>query len=488
MGLLTTEVYLSVGSYNINYYSALGYDISRPTRIRYDNNGWKRGLIKNRAEKGTKFKVNVSDLPNGSCVNVDIQCDDCNTIFTTQWREYLKHKTLSNEIFCVKCRAKRRKMNNKEIVDKNNIHKSNKKNFEQHDSSTRDPELNRKFVIEVLYRDNFTCQMCKRTIKESKLVVHHLNGYNWSVKQRYDSSNGICLCEDCHKEFHKYYGYGYNVVVQYKHWLKMKNNNYNLAHHVSYNYKIAKRNKKTKILERPIYCIEDKNIITQNNQIKRENEKYTEIAKCCDNKKYSYLGKHYLWYDIFINMKEDEVSDYVRKCEQKSKGLNVICLNFGMIFDNSIKAYKCFKLGNGGEIIRCCKGLSNKGGTLVDGTELRWCFYDDYVLNYNNDISKLYKPKEDNFYISKKNYKEPVLCKNDKIIFDSYRLAGKYYGISKATVKSCCLNGKETRGSTKNKGLKFSLYDSTKGINNEYKHITLSNIDMFIKERNENYG
>ena len=60
---------------------------------------------------------------------------------------------------------------------------------------------------------NFTCDCCDR--RGGKLHSHHLDSYNWCKERRLDVENGVCLCESCHKEFHKFYGKGNNTKQQY---------------------------------------------------------------------------------------------------------------------------------------------------------------------------------------------------------------------------------------------------------------------------------
>lgn len=57
------------------------------------------------------------------------------------------------------------------------------------------------------------CQLCGEY--GQKLVVHHLNGYNWDKENRYNVDNGVTLCEKCHKAFHKIYRNGNNTKEQY---------------------------------------------------------------------------------------------------------------------------------------------------------------------------------------------------------------------------------------------------------------------------------
>ena len=83
---------------------------------------------------------------------------------------------------------------------------------EEREQTRKNPK-NRKFIKDVLERDDYTCQICGN--RGGELVVHHLNGYNWDKENRYNINNGKVLCEKCHMNFHKIYGYGNNTKEQY---------------------------------------------------------------------------------------------------------------------------------------------------------------------------------------------------------------------------------------------------------------------------------
>jgi hypothetical protein len=53
----------------------------------------------------------------------------------------------------------------------------------------------------VYIRDNFTCVFCE--ITGGRLVAHHVKEFSLYPKLRFDISNGITLCVECHKFIHK---------------------------------------------------------------------------------------------------------------------------------------------------------------------------------------------------------------------------------------------------------------------------------------------
>lgn len=69
------------------------------------------------------------------------------------------------------------------------------------------------FTKGVKMRDNFTCKICN---SKGYVVAHHLESFNSNKEKRYDINNGVTLCDKCHKEFHKKYGYGNNTKLQFE--------------------------------------------------------------------------------------------------------------------------------------------------------------------------------------------------------------------------------------------------------------------------------
>ncbi len=56
----------------------------------------------------------------------------------------------------------------------------------------------------VFERDSYTCQSCGES--GVHLNAHHKKSWKSYPAYRFDVSNGVTLCERCHKEYHKKYG------------------------------------------------------------------------------------------------------------------------------------------------------------------------------------------------------------------------------------------------------------------------------------------
>ena len=198
MGLITEKLEVSVNSKTIKYYEKLGYEI--PTHI-------VKGKI--RFIRGEKILINVKDLPFGSNIKIKVKCDNenCGKEYEMKYQDYNRYNH-NGKIYCHKCASKifKSDKNNKKIKRTNNKKEINRNCSEYIE-----------FVKKVLARDNYTCQCCGK--KQGDIEAHHLDGYNWCIERRTDETNGITLCETCHKNFHLHYGRGDNTKEQFEEWI-----------------------------------------------------------------------------------------------------------------------------------------------------------------------------------------------------------------------------------------------------------------------------
>lgn len=81
----------------------------------------------------------------------------------------------------------------------------------------RDMKAMKLWVKNIYERDNYECKKCGQ--HGGKLNAHHINGYNTDKENRLNIDNGITLCEQCHIDFHRKYGYGLNTKEQFNKWI-----------------------------------------------------------------------------------------------------------------------------------------------------------------------------------------------------------------------------------------------------------------------------
>lgn len=72
----------------------------------------------------------------------------------------------------------------------------------------------------VFVRDNWTCQKCM--VKGGIIHPHHIQNFAQYPELRFALDNGITLCKNCHRSFHKRYGIKNNNKKQMKGFLNEK--------------------------------------------------------------------------------------------------------------------------------------------------------------------------------------------------------------------------------------------------------------------------
>lgn len=86
----------------------------------------------------------------------------------------------------------------------------------------RDEKLLKPWKKNIFRRDDHKCIICDDD--KNGLRAHHLNGYNWDIKNRFNLDNGVTLCIKHHDEFHHIYLLGNNTLEQFQeYYLNIKN-------------------------------------------------------------------------------------------------------------------------------------------------------------------------------------------------------------------------------------------------------------------------
>lgn len=312
MGLLTKEVEVSLGARNIKHYENLGYIIPK-----YYNKNNSKYMVK----RGTSLLVRVDDLPIGSNVLVNIECDNCGKLLKWTYADY-NYRNHDGKCYCKRCGKI--------------VFCSRENNFNWNPNKTDEERIRRRgypeyvdFVKKVLARDNYSCQCCGKH-DSRKMEVHHLYGYSGFPQYRVDQTQAITLCQKCHGAFHNWhfekYGYinkGNCTRADYEEWI-----GYAINKITSYNGKLATTKKvfdyETGIIYDGAYkCATDLNV---NN---------SSVYNCCNHKEITnkklkdgtvkeykairrtVKGHHLFWLEEYNKLTEEEIKEYIntkQKC------------------------------------------------------------------------------------------------------------------------------------------------------------------------------
>jgi len=196
--ILSKEVEVILNSNNTKWYEDKGYFIPRVNKLK-----WKAVP---KTPRGTKIKVKVEDLSPGSHVKILFKCEDC---CTEKWIGYQSFRRNGFYKICHTCKMRTDKVRIQ--ISKNHAYVSGKNNpLYNHNLTSEERFLGRNRNIFPGYyfwiksiRSIGKCKICGST---KKLVCHHLNSWNTHKEERTNLNNGVCLCVDCHKAFHKLYG------------------------------------------------------------------------------------------------------------------------------------------------------------------------------------------------------------------------------------------------------------------------------------------
>ena len=356
MGLITNEVEITLNNRTIKWYENKGYEIPK-----YYNKKRCKYIIKS----GTKIKVKVEDLTNGSNAIVNCICDECKTKTEMTWYTYRKINH-NGKTYCKPCALKI--FNSRENHPLWNFNKTDK----EREIGRKYPEYHI-FTKNVMARDKYICQCCG----ERATDVHHLYGYANYPEYRLDQQYALALCSKCHNAFHNWhlmkYGAkqkGNNTKEQFDEWIGQS--------------KIIAGQYDGDLPEsRWAYCITDNKIIENIPEYaKKNNLNSSNIYGCCNKKQPMYKKKIYIWYDIYKQMSNNQIQQYINNCMHNTRIKSVVCINYKLLFDSAKDAQLYFGVWNS-FIIKCCKGIFEYAGISETGEKLIWKYSFDI-----KDISK----------------------------------------------------------------------------------------------------
>lgn len=144
--------------------------------------------------------VEVLEEYKGSQKNIKCRCKKCGELWFVAPCRLLKN------VKCFHCSYKEDRSGDK--CTRWNPNLTDEERLERR----KTPEV-KKFTDYIMKRDNYTCQLTGD--RSSHHNVHHLNGWDKFIDERFDERNTITLSEDIHIEFHKQYGYGDNTKEQF---------------------------------------------------------------------------------------------------------------------------------------------------------------------------------------------------------------------------------------------------------------------------------
>ena len=301
-------------------------------------------------DKVVNIIVKTNELTHGSGKSVKCSCDNCNKIYETAFYRYIKHNH-NGRTYCSQCAPK--------------VFNSGENNFnynpnltEEDRTNRRKNELTKKWSQLVFKRDNYICLKCKS--HKNNLEAHHLDGWNWCVDKRYDVSNGVTLCHECHRNFHSIYGLGNNTIAQYLDWIQQPFENA-----LDYNGNIR--------TARTAYCLETSEIIENVAEwAKQYNLANTHIYDCLNNKSSNYRGLHFVWYDKYLKMSPQDIQIKIKSkknCGEK----RVIDLDDKIIFESLNACARYYKISPA-QVARIVKHINKKPKRNI-------VYFDEYNKN-----------------------------------------------------------------------------------------------------------
>lgn len=190
---------------------------------------------------GKNIKVLNCNLKNrDGSIKKNFYCNTtCKGLHQKQLLNGISNPNFKGKTLKTKCEYCGKEFDRQESDIKNNIHQycsqkckseHQKYIFLNDNNPNYKPELSQEYRVEhriidgyntwkreVLERDDYTCRKCGA---KEHLATHHIENYSEKESLRTDINNGVTLCVECHKKFHKQYGNKNNNKEQIDMFLK----------------------------------------------------------------------------------------------------------------------------------------------------------------------------------------------------------------------------------------------------------------------------
>lgn len=160
--------------------------------------------------KNADFRIRFKGENNPCYRSFEYECDGCGESFTLRPHAYerSKKKYCTSECYRSNIGGENNPYWNPDITD------------EEREVSRKYPEYS-EWRLKVFERDSYTCKACSDDTG-GNLVAHHVLNYSEHRELRTEISNGLTLCECCHRDFHGIYGYRNNTENQMNEYLLNK--------------------------------------------------------------------------------------------------------------------------------------------------------------------------------------------------------------------------------------------------------------------------
>ena len=372
--LITKIVKKNITPRCANYYRELGYII--PKKIN---------------RKGVQIEINVKDLPKNSKDKIQYKCDCCGKIYTTNYGVYINHLH-EDKYYCKYCVGK--------------VLNSGSNCYMWNNDLTEEDRIDRRlspkcsdWSKKVLARDKYTCRKCGKN--NGNMQAHHLDGWNWCKEKRYEVSNGVCLCNNCHYNFHSMYGHGNNTKEQFEEWIEKP-----LDDILDYDGEV--------IIAKQIICLETKEVKLCKDF---NGGNVSHIYDVCNGKDNVYNGKHCMWYKDYLKSTDKEILNKL-SLKRKTNAFGVVCIERKLLFET---------LKDGGEYFNknssMISNVLNKKQDTFAG--YHWCKLSEYQGNIND----LYKVSHEECINSNDEglQKDKIVCVEKKILFNSLKDIKNYF-------------------------------------------------------------